>query len=374
MKFFRLKSGRTLYGFGDAIADVPLTGIPLADFQRAAVEAAGAEFHDVSDESDIPDEQYVILDEPVFLSKQAARYITECAKQSSKSLRFCLRDNELNRRFVLPCSANTEDYLKFPVYYRHGDDGPLTDQFIPQKIYENWSPLPRQIVPGGKYRVDHCDTIVATIDSPFHLLQANMYLNMDQSRWLRKLAFWKRDEDTPHISAFLYYRSLKLLNRIGKGCRIHPTAVVEGAVIGDGVTIGAHALVRLSHVGAGTVIDDQASVTYSVLGKNNHIANKNHISFCMTYDDVFLIHGPYQFSVFGEGSSVFATINCDVRMDQRTIRIRGPEGLYDSRQHLLGIAYGHGAKMAGGNIVAPGQIVPNGHTQLPPDFIVTDLG
>lgn len=374
MKFFRLQSGRTLYGFGDAIAEVPLLGDKLADLQRTAVESTGAELHDVASESDIRDERYVIFDEHVFLSKQAANYIYRRAKDANESLQFCLQDNNLNRRFVLPYSADSKDYLRFPVYYRHSSNGQVVDDFVPQKIYKNWSRLPHQIMPGGKYRLDHCDTIIITLDTPFHLLQANMYMNMDHSRWLRRLAFWPRNEDSPHFNAFLYYRGMRLLNRFGKGCRIHPTAVVEGAVLGDGVTIGAHAVVRLSHIGPGTIIDDQASVTYSVIGKDNYIANKNHVSFCMSYDDVFLIHGPYQFSVFGKGSSVFATINCDVRMDQRTIRIRGPSGPYDSQQHLLGVAYGHGAKMAGGNIVAPGQIVPNGHIQFPPDFIVTNLG
>ena len=90
----------------------------------------------------------------------------------------------------------------------------------------------------------------------------------------------------------------------------------------------------------------------------------------MTYDDVFLIHGPYQFSIFGRGSAVFATINGDVRMDQKTIRIEGPDGTIDSRQHLLGVAYGHGAKVAGGNIIPPGRIIPNGFVELPPDFML----
>jgi NDP-sugar pyrophosphorylase family protein len=373
MRFFRLRSSRTLHGFGDQIADVPLLGEPLAALQRAAVESIGAELCDVTSESDIHDERYIIFDEHVFFSKQAVKAIHRRAEDASESLQFCLRNNNLNRRFVLPSSADSANYLRFPVYYRHNKNGPIVDDYIPQKLYENWARLPHQIMPGGKYHLDHCDTIIATIDTPFHLMQANMYVNLLHSLGIRKLAFWPRNEESPHTNPFLYYAGMRLLNRSGKRCRIHPTAVVEGAVLGDDVVVGAHAVVRLSHIGSGTTIEDQASVAYSVLGKDNFIASQNHVAFCMTYDDVFLIHGPYQFSVFGKGSAVFATINCDVRMDQRTIRIPGQTGLYDSQQHLLGVAYGHGAKMAGGNIVAPGQIVPNGHTQMPPDFIVTKI-
>lgn len=373
MKFYRLRTDRKLYGFGDRCSDLPILGVPLGDQQQRVIKAAGAQLEDVSHEAEIDDSKYVIFDEHLLLTQKAIEYINRTARHADRSLRFCLLDNTLNRRFVLPSSADAGEYLRFPIYYRDRKNTDCADQVIPQRVYTNTTNLPQQIVPGGKYHLDQCDTIIAAMDTPFHLLQANTYMNLARGLWLRKLAPWSRKKTLPNMNSRSYSRSLKLLNRFGKRCRIHSTAVVEGAVLGDGVTIGAHAIVRLSHIGSGSTIDDQASVTYSVLGKNNYIANKNHLAFCLTYDGVFLIHGPYQFSIFGRDSAVFATINCDVRMDQKTIRIDGPDGIIDSQQHLLGVAYGHNVKVAGGNIMAPGQIVPNGHVQLPPDFIVNQI-
>jgi hypothetical protein len=95
----------------------------------------------------------------------------------------------------------------------------------------------------------------------------------------------------------------------------------------------------------------------------------NHLQFCLTYPSVFTIHGPYQFSVFGKNTAVFATINCDIRLDEKTIAIPTANGIVDSQQHLLGIAYGHDAKVGASNIIAAGRIVPNNAILNPPDFI-----
>ena len=95
----------------------------------------------------------------------------------------------------------------------------------------------------------------------------------------------------------------------------------------------------------------------------------NHLQFSITYESVFTIHGPYQFSIFGRNTAVFATINCDIRLDEKTIAIPTQNGIVDSQQHLLGIAYGHEAKVGASNIIAAGRIVPNGTILNPPDFI-----
>ena len=170
-----------------------------------------------------------------------------------------------------------------------------------------------------------------------------------------------------------FYRGLKRMNRIGKNCDIHPNAIVEGSVIGDNVRIGANSIVRLSTVQDNCYISDNVSVMHSVLGEGTFIANSNYINSCLTYKDVFLIHGPYQLSIFGERSACFAVINCDIRLDQKNIKIPTTHGVMDSGQPLLGIAYGHRSKTGGGNIIAAGRIVPNDLHINPPDNIILNF-
>ena len=63
-------------------------------------------------------------------------------------------------------------------------------------------------------------------------------------------------------------------------------------------------------------------------------------------------------------------INCDIRLDEKTIKIPSSKGVIDSDQRILGVAYGHKSKTGGGNIIAAGRIVPNNKIIAPPDNII----
>jgi len=360
-----------LFGFGDEFASLPLAGMSLDERQKQAVAHAGCRLFDIADPREISEDRFILFDDDLFFTPEAAAFVAQQARTLKRSADFVLRDNAFNRRFRLPEAADERrEEAASGLGFRDRSSTGTETLVIPQHIFPNHGRVPPQIVPGGRFELDQCAVLATRLITPFHLLQANVYLLMARGLWLRRLVPSWLERGSRYQDSWLHFKSLRLLNQKGRGCKIHPTAVVEGVEMADDVTIGAYAVVRMSRLGSGTIIEDQASVLYSVLGDNNFIANKNHVAFCMTFDDVFLIHGPYQFSIFGRGSAVFAVINCDIRMDQKTIRIDGPDGVIDSRQHLLGIAYGHGAKVAGGNIIAPGRIIPNEQVKLPPDFML----
>jgi len=371
VKFYRQQCDRNLFGFGDPCAGVPLLGLSLREQQKRVVAGVDGEIIDVTDESEIEDESYFVFRENTYFTPAVARFMVNHARQDAGSCEFVLEDNRFNQRFVLPPLDFADEYGRFGLYYRHRQQPSQKKITIPQQVLPNHSKLPKQLIAEGEYHLDQCESFVASVDTPFHLLQLNMAMNINRNIWLRKMVPEAMAKTMQHLNTRMYFVGLRLTNKKGRGCKIHPTAVLEGVELGDNVTIGAYAVVRLSTIGSGTTIEDQASVIYSVLGENNYIANKNHVAFSLTYDNVFLIHGPYQFSIFGEDSAVFAVINCDVRMDRKTIKIAGADGLIDSRQYLLGVAYGHRAKVAGGNIVAPGRVIPNDHVETPPGFILT---
>ena len=163
------------------------------------------------------------------------------------------------------------------------------------------------------------------------------------------------------------------MNKIGKNCEIHPSAIIEGSIIGDNAKIGANAIVRLSVLGDDCYISDNVTCINSVLRNKAFIANSNYINSVLCYEEVFVIHGPYHLSVFGKNSACFAIINCDIRLDAQTIKIPTSQGIIDSKQHFLGIAYGHHSKTGGGNIIAAGRIVPNYKHINPPNHIILKI-
>jgi hypothetical protein len=337
------------------------------------VRESGCVLRDVEVGQTISDSRYLAFDEDLYFSKTFFEAALQQCRSGGPTQRFALAENDFNQRFILPDSSRPEERLRFSLRHVNGGAAEERNEILPQKSYPYAERLPGQVVNGGQYAMHQCNMYAARIASPFHLLQVNMAANLNRSIGLRKrFPQWMMERFSP-VNSRMFFRALRTLNRIGKGCLIHPTAIIEGSVIGDNVTIGANAIVRCSVVGAGSTIQDQATVMYSVLGKNNYICNGNHIHLCLAYDDVFLIHGPYQFSVFGKAASVFATINCDIRLDQKTIMIPTDVGLLDSQQPLLGVAYGHHSKVGGGNIIAAGRIVPNGRHILPPASIIMEF-
>lgn len=368
----RIISNKKLHAFGDKIADVPVLFGTLGQFQEEVCERFGLYLRDVSDGHLVDDEaeEFLEFDESLVFSEGFLAGVLKLIKGGSftQNVQFSIADQESLQRFSLPVTNGQTNWL-FPFYYRKKGASQTVVMEITGREYPFKLSVPKQIVPIGYYSTNQSEVFAAEIISPFHLLQANIGLNMNRSIAVQKF-----------LPKFLYHRfaqpfgrmanwGLKWMNRKGKNCKIHPTAVIEGCIIGNNVTIGANAVVRLSIIGDNTYIGDTAVVNYSVLGSGNYVMTGNHLQFCLTFESVFTIHGPYQFSIFGRNTAVFATINCDIRLDEKTISIPTERGIIDSKQQLLGIAYGHKSKVGASNIIAAGRIVPNGLVLNPPDFI-----
>ena len=367
---YRLKTGRRLFSFNDDIRHIPVCGKTLSERQKEAVKINGCKIADVDSESEIREKQYFIFEDDLFFTREFIRQVLLSIRSDKSSKQYCLGNNKFNRQIVLPHSSNPDGNLRFAFYFRNIERPETIQHEISQELFENELILPDQIVKGGTYYVGRTDCFISRIASPFHLLQINLAFNLMRTipvqralpEWLFRLF--------GHPGSRIYYHALRRMNKIGKNCQIHPTAIIEASILGDNVSAGANSIIRFSHIGSGTSISENVAVINCVAGKNNMIANSNFLSFNLLFDNVFLIHGPYQFSVFGNNVSVFAVINCDIRLDQKSIKIPTDQGVLDSNQQLLGIAYGHYSKTGGGNIIAAGRIVPNRRVINPPDNII----
>ena len=373
MKFYRLINNSTLHEFGKPISECLILGQRLVDVQTEYIQAIGGSVTDIESHEELENEsQYFLFEEDVFFSLPFLKECEKIASDKEQNLQFALERNTFNERFVLPHPNDNESFHLIGFSYKSGNQ-PTEVVSVSQQIFEHAVVLPDQIVKGRAYHMDQCETFAAHIISPFHLLFVNLAMNLARTaKFQAKIpSFLKNTLATPYSK--WYYKGLKRMNRFGNNCKIHPTAIIEGSVLGDNVIVEANAIVRLSTVGSDCHISDNVVVINSVLGEKTHIANCNYITSCLTYDEVFLIHGPYQFSIFGSKSACFAVINCDIRMDQENIKIPTTYRVIDSNQPLLGVAYGHNSKTAGGNIIAAGRIVPNNLHILPPDNIILNF-
>lgn len=147
-------------------------------------------------------------------------------------------------------------------------------------------------------------------------------------------------------------------NQIAPDARVHPTAVIEGSVIGPGCRIGAHCVVRYSVLGQQVHLHDGAKVEYSSVDDHTWLMHDLVLYRCLVESHVFLIHGPYQFSYFQHQSAAFANIMMDYRPDGRAIQINTPNGIRAYQGRFLGALLEEGAKVFGGTLTAPGITVP----------------
>ncbi len=169
-------------------------------------------------------------------------------------------------------------------------------------------------------------------------------------------------------------RVLRTISRIGPGCDIHPTAVIEGSILEPGVRVGPFAVVRFSRVGAGSWIQDHGKVTLCVLGAGSLVSSGSTVNFCVTYPGASASQHLMQLSVLGRRAiTTGGGFMMDMRFD-REVGVLHDGRVQSSGSRFLGCAVGHDAILGTGFWLAPGRAVPNGATVVRhPDQIVRRL-
>jgi hypothetical protein len=167
--------------------------------------------------------------------------------------------------------------------------------------------------------------------------------------WLRALSF------NP-------YRIGAKLGRHGKGCRVHPSAVVEGCWMGDGVEIGANAVVRGCILADGAKIEELSVVDFSVLGRRAMVQRQAMVRFSLLAQGCACA-GQMQLGVLGEDAALKhgATL-MDINYAQG-VRVRSAGALHRAPLGLAGVCVGPRSIVGSGIKVASGRA-------LPPDLVV----
>jgi len=151
----------------------------------------------------------------------------------------------------------------------------------------------------------------------------------------------------------------RLFSRIGKGCRIHPTAIVEASQLGSGVEVGAYAIVRGSVIGDGVTIEDAAHVQLAIVGPRARVARQCYVFGVVLMEGAHSAQPIMQASVLGrEAATTSASWFTDVRFGSH-IRVEGHDGLLDTGTRFLGCDVGHGTVVGAGVTVAPGRMLPS---------------
>ena len=222
------------------------------------------------------------------------------------------------------------------------------------------------------HQVDHWTHILRINQLALAARAENARLAWEELGWLGRIAFVLR--------LLLRARSISkarildvLSERRGKA-DIHPTAVVELCVIGDGVKIGPHAVVRASVLADGATVEEHATVNFSSVGEGATVGRYGMLNLSVLYPGAMTsCGGGFQASLFGRESFVAwgATI-LDLSFG-KPVRVTHRGQRVDSGQHFLGAAVGHRAKIGNAVRLNYGLTVPNdAFLVAPSDDLIRD--
>jgi carbonic anhydrase/acetyltransferase-like protein (isoleucine patch superfamily) len=157
--------------------------------------------------------------------------------------------------------------------------------------------------------------------------------------------------------------------RMGKNCRIHPSAVVEASWLGDNVEIGAQAVVRGCILGDGAGVEDQGLAEGVILQRGARVQRKAMVKFCVL-GERSMAGGYLQLGLMEQESACKLT---SALMDQafgQAVEVRVGGQPYPAPLGLAGVGVGKGTIIGANVFVAPGRFVPPGLQIMPPPEVV----
>ena len=147
------------------------------------------------------------------------------------------------------------------------------------------------------------------------------------------------------------------LSRIGRGCRIHPSAVVEASWLGDDVTIGANAVVRGAVLAQGASVEDLAVVEASVLGPGARVQRLGMLKYSVMCAGSAHA-GLAQLGVLAQESSVKGGALLMDMAPGHQVRVLAHGKLVSAPLGLAGVCVGARTVVGAGVGIAPGRCVP----------------
>jgi len=157
--------------------------------------------------------------------------------------------------------------------------------------------------------------------------------------------------------SFRAHRIGAKLGRKGKGCRIHPSAVVEGCWLGDDVQIGANAVVRGCILGNGAAVEDLAMVEFSVLDAGARVQRQAMVKFS-TLGVGSAVGGLMQLSVLDQHAALKRTgVLMDVSFGQG-VSVMANGQRFPAPLAMLGYCIGERSTVGAGVAIAAGRCIP----------------
>lgn len=343
--------------FNDPPGEIPIANRPLSTWQSQCFQALGLE------RIDTYQPPCLVIPENCFVTKGALSQFLEGAKGRDAVLvlgesRFA-RDSTPVQRDV----SKVEGGWRFNrIRYVNDENLPALEVVVKPDEVKLDLPVNNPYLEQDMIELGIARHAVMQLDHWVHILWVNQIagglvaLETPKWRWglrvlwaiLRKFSFNK-------------WKILSAMNVIGKGCDIHPTAVIEGSTLGKNVTVGPYARVLMSHLDDDAVVMAGAQVEFATIGAKSMVSEHSVLRFSVLYPEAVASQYLMQQCVLGRGTvTTGGAFTMDLNFD-REIRVPLDGKLHRTGQHFLGCAFGHGARIGTGFWLSSGRAIPNGY-------------
>ncbi len=389
MKAYILPSRRVIQPFGDPVGQAMIGNRTLAEAQRSVLVEAGLEPVPIDSATVIGAGPCLVTYDDVFFTRRVLASLLEQRAGHPGGLRCGLPADSLlvertrplqdlpeaevggerlalYRLWLVDPSEPIRDAASLERLFAAAD--PVRARFT-EKVLQ--IPIPANIM--GQPHLAHplTSSVVMELSSWVHVLWANQ-LSI-QIRWVETVLdhkLWAGHKLLLASAAGLLsgrpgWPALKWalasrLNRIGRGCDIHPTARVEFSQLGDGVRVGANALVQGCLVDDGVTIEERACVQYSVVGQGCFVSKNSVLVLCAGYPEGDLCGNGTQVSLFGRKVAVTSWFRIIDVKARGAVKVEHEGELRSTGTNFLGVCFGHGAYGGMDATVQAGRAIPNG--------------
>ncbi len=381
MQAYILETGRRISPFDEPVGEMLVHNRRLRDHQTAVLESLGCRVQLIDDLRQVRERPCVLVYDDVYFTYHAAAKFLDLARRRQKeggSANFAaaLPVSLLTERFVPSFQGRTVEAADgskshaYDFYYLrdwNADTAPA-DQAelisVPHYVTVRRWRVNRYFDSSGSYSLPMSTVAFCPVQHWSSLLAANV-LGMPSYIFRSALEAKFRMATTPlrmlwRAGSIWPYRLRGKIYFAGAGCKVHPTAHVEWAVLGRGVRIGPNAVVRGAvladrvDIGPGALVEmstlaEKATVNGNAIARSCVVGNEGHIGAYFT-----------QLSVLGNGAVLCPAsgiFDFNLRSNV-TVNFEGRSVSCGSR--LLGGCLGHGAFLGAEVPMASGQELPNG--------------
>jgi acetyltransferase-like isoleucine patch superfamily enzyme len=406
MKAYIIPSGIRISPFNEDAGNLLIGNRSLRQIQHDVLTRCGLEPVFVEDHRKINDEEFILTLDNVFFTKRVLKDFYRRSKRLGVPTQLSLPESFFTEKFNLlqgnRIHQQNDDsksvygydlfYIKRPTqeklysliefilealargksYKVEGDKNqldsigwvrPIACRYREKRYLH---PVPPNMCGTPYFEHPVTSSVIIHINHWIHLLWANL-LSI-QIRWIETVSgnwFWailRLLESLSLSRSAMKWKLMRNFNRRGSGCDIHPTALVELSIIGNGVKVGAHSIVRGSIIGDGTVIEERAFVNFSVIGEGCFISKNSTIVASCGFPHSDLCCNGMQLCLVGRRCALTAYMRPIDLKYRGEVKVKFGDRYVPTGSNMLGSCFGHRCFIGPDVYIQPGREVPSDTT------------